>query len=711
MNQKQIRQRIRKMSLKEKAYEMTQFCPYYTFLDSGNVATGDDVSHLLPDDFNPTGSVLGMMNAESRIALQKIYLERELTPVLYAFDMIHGYRNLYPIPLAMAGTFDMELIEECAMMAATEARLNGLHITYAPMVDLCRDARCGRVMESGGEDPYLGGEAGKAVIRGYHKGGIACCVKHFAGYGFPEAGKEYNTTDISERNLKEYVLTPYRECMKEQPEMVMTSFNLLNGIPILGHREVMIDTLRIEWGFDGVVISHYSSSMEMVTHGYCEDKKECAEIAMNAKLDIQMFDSSYIDYFPELLAEGKITEAQIDESVERILTLKNMLNLFDNPFGDANAEQFEQAIRSEKHREIVRRASEESCILLKNDETLPLHKEQKIALIGPFAEERDLRSFWAAHSYAEECVTVKEGVENLLGHSVISAVGCPIDLFSNDNSQISTALLAAEQADTVVVCIGEERLHSGEGHSRADISLPAAQIALVKALKTLNKPLVFVVFGGRPLVLTDIVDYANAILYVWHPGTEGGNAIANLLFGIANPCGKAAMSFPRHVGQCPIYYNSFSTNRPKDENAGFIPFRSGYDDIINAPLYPFGYGLSYTTFDYSNFRLDKTEMRRNEAITASVTVTNTGNMDGKETVQLYLHDKFASVVRPIKELKSFQKIYLKAGEQKTVKFRITEEMLKFYSANGNYLAEAGEFEVFLGSDSSVKNSNSFLLID
>lgn len=540
-------------------------------------------------------------------------------------------------------------------------------------------------------------------------------MKHFAGYGAAEAGKEYNTTDISDRNLREYYLRPYRECLKENPEMFMSSFNLLNGKPILGHKEIMVDMLRKEWGFDGVVISDYSSVEELYEHGYCQSGEECARVSIESGLDIEMGSSVYAGFLPKLVREGVISEETLDESVLRVLELKNKLGMYENPDRYTDIRKRDEVTLSESARNLARKAAEESCVLLKNNGMLPLKENAKVAFVGPFVEEREIIGNWSKKAHIEDAVCIKEGVERLLKRVVPSASGCSRRLFDTDESGFEEAEKVCKDADFIVACVGEYMLNSGEAHSRADIRIPEIQRKLIARLYKPGKPLALVVFGGRPLALSDVAEFVDAILYVWQPGTEGGNAIANLIYGKANPCGKTVMSFPRSVGQCPIYYNNFSTARPKHKD---IPsfysderFRSGYDDEYNSPLYPFGYGLSYTEFGYSEFELSAAKLNRGGKITASVKLKNVGKKDGFETVQWYLRDLFASVVRPVKELKGYEKVFLKAGEEKIITFEITEETLKFYTDGGEFAAETGKFELFVGGNSRDCLKADFELVD
>lgn len=717
MEQKELRKLISAMSPEEKALQLTQY-PVYELDESAEaVVTGlCDLGGIDREALWCTGTILNAPNGETVQLIRKTRREKGIDdPFPFMLDVIHGYRTIYPVPLAMACTFNTTLIEDCAELAATEASCDGVDITFSPMVDLGRDARWGRVMEGAGEDPYWGGEVGKAIIRGYHKGGIACCVKHFAGYGAAEAGREYNTTDISERNLREYYLRAYRACLEEQPELFMSSFNLLNGKPILGHKEIMVDLLRKEWGFNGVVISDFGAVEELHEHGYCETGRDCARVAIESGLDIEMGSSVYASYLPELVRTGAISEEKLDESVLRVLELKNKLGMYENPERETNLATRDEVTLSESGRALSRRAVEEGSVLLKNNGALPLKENAKIALVGPFASTREIIGNWAGKGRIEECVTVKEGVEKLLQRAVPYASGCSWKLFDTDESGFEEAEHICTQADMIVACVGEHMMNSGEAHSRADIRIPEIQRKLIAKLHELKKPLVLVVFGGRPLVLSEIEAFADAILYVWQPGTEGGNGIVNLLYGKAIPCGKTVMSFPRSSGQCPIYYNCFTTGRPKKQDMPSAlsgeEWRTGYDDEYNSPLYPFGYGLSYTEFLYSDLKLSAAEMKRGGKITASVNLKNVGNRDGYETVQWYIRDLFASVVRPVKELKGYEKVFLKAGEERRICFEITEEMLKFYTDGGEYAAETGAFELYVGGNSRDCLKINFELVD
>lgn len=714
MKSVQIEDLLKKMSLQDKARQITQINADFIKADVKAEATGvSDGFDLTKADVFGCGSVLNFGDARDAEYIRKKYLEvsENKIPLVMMQDVIHGYRTIFPVPLALACSFDADLVEECCKMSAVEASLNGVDVTFSPMINLSRDARWGRVMEGYGEDPYLNGLFGRAAVRGYRAGGLASCVKHYAAYGAAEAGKDYNTTDLSEHNLREYYLRAFEECLKENPELIMTSFNLLNGVPVNANSHLLVDILRKEWKYNGVVISDYAAVIEMIKHGYAENKKECARVAALNAVDMEMMSSAYIEFLPELVEEGAVPASVVDEMAKRVLELKQKLNLFENPDNATSVQKAEEACLCPEHREIALRSAEKSFVLLENDGVLPLNEGQKVALVGPLAAEKNILGAWACAGRADECVSVKEGVEKLLGAKVLYSKGCSVDLLSDDESMIADAVKTAKKAEVAVACVGEHSYHSGESASRADICLPKVQVKLLKELKKAGKPVVAVIFGGRPQVLTGVKEIADAILYVWQPGTEGGSAIAETLYGKVCPEGKLAMSFPRSVGQCPVYYNHFSSGRPKskDELHGQA-YTCGYIDELNSPLYPFGYGLSYTRFEYGDIKLSSAVMERGGKISVSVPLKNCGSRAGGEVVQLYIRDKFASCARPVRELKAFRKVTLAAGEQKTVVFEITEDDLKFYGANGKFAAEAGEFEVMAGGDSRCAVAGVFRLL-
>lgn len=704
---KELIERISEMSLAEKVLQLTQYTAQTVLKnDDESIVTGNAVTDGMSGDMLwNIGSVLNGLNGETVTRIRQSRREKGIPePVMFMIDVIHGYRTIFPVPLAIACSFDTALAKRCAEMSAVEAKYDGTDVTFSPMVDLCRDARWGRVMESFGEDPYLCGEMGKAFIRGYHSGGIGCCVKHFAAYGACESGRDYAAANISEHTLKEYYLAPYKECLKENPEMFMCSFNSLNGIPMLANKKLLIDVLRKEWGFDGVLISDHSAVLELIKHGYVATDKECALAVEQSGLDIEMCTPSYAVNLPDLVKEGTVPESDVDRLVYRVLELKDKLGLYKNPDRYTDTAKFDKISVCDKHRDIARTAAEESSVLLKNNGVLPLSPSDKIALIGPFADSKEIVGAWNCKCRLGETVTVKEGVANLMGNAPLCIKGCNDGQFDTDESGFEEAVNYARSADVIVACIGENMNCSGEAHSRADIAVPRLQAELIRRLHALGKPIAVVLFGGRPQVLKDIEPFADAILCVWHPGTEGGNAIANLIYGKVNPSGKLAMSFPRSVGQCPIYYNNLSSGRPQTVDKptlirGKFIFESAYDDEYTSPLYPFGFGLSYTTFEYKDMKLSSKTVSAQKSIVASVNVKNTGTRDGQEVVQWYIHDKFASILRPVKELKGFEKVFLKAGEQKTVSFMIDIGTLEFYTASGEGKAESGEFELFVGASS------------
>ena len=536
-------------------------------------------------------------------------------------DVIHGCRTIYPVPLALGASFDTEIAEECSRMAAREAAAAGIHVVFAPMVDLARDPRWGRCMETTGEDPYLNYQMARAMVRGFQKDlpdgrGVAACVKHFAAYGQAEAGRDYNTTDMSEQTLRDYYLPAYRAAVEEGAKMVMTSFNALNGIPSAGNKRLVKGILREEWGFDGVVISDYDAVLEMRAHGYCETERDCAEKAMNATTDIEMMPASYLHCIPDLLKEGRLPMCRVDDAVRRVLQLKENLGLFDDPYRAASAAEEERLFLCAEHREIARRAAEASAVLLKKEGVLPFDKvrTKSIAVIGPFAD-RAMLGNWACYGREEEGISVFQGVRNLLPEAeVFYAEGCPGDIAENDCTGIREAAALAKSCNAVILCVGEASGMSGEAASRAELRLSASQKNLIREVVKNNGNTAAVLFCGKPLVLTDVIDDIPALAVAWQPGTEGGNALASLLFGEVNFSGKLPMTFPRSEGQIPIYYNCLRTGRPKPEEF-FAGYCSWYLDMPNAPLFPFGYGLSYIEFALSSVRADKTEMKRGESIT------------------------------------------------------------------------------------------------
>ncbi len=702
-----VKQLIARMTLKQKVAQLTQLNANF-FAESSAEITGPwEKLGIAQEDLCYIGSALNFHGVNEMIEIQKKHMESDPNriPMIFMMDVIHGFRTIYPIPLALGASFDPDLVAKCSRMAAREATAGGVQLTFTPMVDYVRDARWGRVMETCGEDPLLNSVMGAAQVKAFQGDDLsdpdtlATCVKHYAAYGGAEAGRDYNTVEISERLLREYYLPAYKACIDAGVKMLMPSFNSLNGVPSTANKWLMQTVLKNEWKFDGIVISDYNAIGELIKHGVAADKKQAAKMAFQNGCDIEMMSITYYLHIKELIDEGAITEAQVDAAVERVLNLKKELGLFEDPFRGASEEKEASVLLTPEHRAIAREAAENCAVLLKNDGTLPFSKDvRKVALIGPFADMKEIKGFWACNGRNDECVTVKEGVSALLPNvEIIAVAGCSAQWNECSTEDFDEAIAAAKDADAVVLCLGEPQNYSGEGNSRADLGLPGVQTELAKAILAVNTNTAALIFNGRPLVLTELDAIAPAILDMWFPGTEGGSAAANLLWGDANPCGKVSMSFPKSVGQCPIYYNHPITGRPKKKPEDVHqPYASNYIGCGNLPLYPFGHGLSYTQFTYESLVLDAKEMTADKPLTLHVTVRNSGACRGKETVQLYIHDLIAATVRPIQSLIAFEKVELAPGETKTLTFTVTEPMLRFWDAECNYISEAGEFDIFVG---------------
>ena len=686
-----------------------------------------------------SGSVLNVVGADQVRQIQKAHMEKSKIPLLFMADVVYGYKTVFPIPLGLGATWNPELVGKAFDQIAQEVIPAGVHVTFSPMVDLVRDARWGRCLESTGEDFWLNSRFAEAMVKGFQgehldaTHGIASCVKHFAGYGAVEAGREYNTVDLSERRLREEYLPAYRAAVDAGCEMVMTAFNTVDGIPATANRWLMHDVLRQEWGFDGVVITDYAAIDELIAHGVAEDQREAAKLAMEATVDIDMKTACYANHLADLVRDGKISQQCLDDAVWRVLKLKNKLGLFEDPYRGADeAEEAKQSCSAE-HRAMARKVAQEALVLLKNEgDVLPLKKVGvKYALIGPYSESQALIGLWAVHARQQDVITLKDALEEVVGEEHLkSALGCrfledesglgqfghsdeeqpdPQILVQRAKAQRDQALKVAQEADIVIMALGEHPMQSGEGGSRTDLTLPTIQQELLRDIHKLGKKIVLLVFSGRPLVLTETEKYADAVLEMWFPGTEGAHAAADILCGEVNPSGRLTMSFPYAVGQVPVYYNAFSTGRPAVSSSHSSRFTSRYVDCPNDPLYPFGYGLSYHTAEYRNLTLSDTKFQRGGSLMASVDVQNTGNVAGMETVQLYIRDVTGSVVRPIQELRDFQKVWLHAGETKTVVFQITEEMLKFHTKDMTYQAEPGKFVAMVGPNSKMTLNGEFWL--
>ncbi|MEH7886675.1 glycoside hydrolase family 3 N-terminal domain-containing protein [Bacillus sp. JJ1609] len=710
MNSQKLTSLLKEMTLDEKIAQLLQLAtPFFEGSKDEGQITGPLASmNITEENVRNTGSVLGASGgAKEAISIQEAHMKKNRLgiPLVFMADVIHGYKTIFPVPLAIGCSWDLDKAEQSAEIAAKEAAAAGVHVTFAPMVDLVRDPRWGRVMESTGEDPYLNSEFAKSFVRGFqgkdlknNKESVAACVKHFAAYGAAEGGRDYNTVNMSERQMRESYLPAYKAALDEGCEMVMTAFNTVDGIPATGNVKLMRDLLRDEWGFDGVLISDWGAVKEMIPHGVAEDEAEAAYKAIQAGVDIEMMTACYVDHLKAQVESGKVDEKLIDESVMRILTLKDKLGLFENPYRGADEALEQELIMSDAHRGATRELAVKSSVLLKNNGVLPINKEKKIALIGPFAQNEDILGPWSFLGSKEKAVRLYDGLLAKLDSSLLlTAKGCEIE--TGTEEQFAEAVKTAEEADVIVLALGEASEMSGEAGCRADIRLPEVQLELAAKMKELGKPIVAVLFNGRPLDLHGIWDEADALLEAWYPGTEGGNAVADILFGDANPSAKLTMSFPYSVGQVPVYYNHFNTGRPQGAPDAQERYVSQYLDIPNDPLLPFGFGLSYTSFEYSNVKLSDTSMSASKPLTVSVEVENTGEMAGEEIVQLYVRDVTGEVVRPMKELKGFKKVVLESGEKATVTFEITEEQLRYHHADLSFKSDPGKFIAFVGPNS------------
>lgn len=718
MGEHQLKNLLDQMTVEEKVGQLVQLAtPFFKGASDRGEITGPMVHmNIDEDDIKRTGSVLGASGAKETINIQKVHMEENRLgiPLLFMSDIVHGFKTIFPVPLAIGCSWDLDLAEKSASIAAKEAAVAGVHVTFAPMVDLSREPRWGRVMEGTGEDTFLNSQFARSFVRGFqgdlendpHK--VASCVKHFAAYGAPEGGRDYNTVDMSEWQLRENYLPAYKAALDEGAQMVMTAFNILNGMPSTGNEPLMRGLLRDEWNFDGVLISDWGAVKELIPHGVAENEKQAAEKAMKAGVDIEMMTSCYVNHVEDLIEEGTLEENILDEAVLRILQLKQKLGLFDNPYRGASEKEEEAYILSPENRKASRELASKSMVLLKNEGTLPLQKDQKIALVGPFANNTDILGPWSWGGSAEDTVTVASGFSQYLNEDqLLTSDGCGIE--TGTNEQLKIALEKAEQAEAIVVALGEHSDMSGEAGCRADIRIPEVQLELLKQIKSLGKPVTAVLFNGRALDLREVIENADAVIEAWYPGTEGGNALADILFGEVNPSAKLTMSMPYSVGQVPIYYNRYNTGRPKGAPDAQERYVSQYLDIPNEPLYPFGFGLSYTRFEYEGLTLSSKRIQQDESLTVSVKVTNTGDYVGEEIVQLYVRDLVGEVVRPLKELKHFEKVYLLPGEKKVVQFTLTEEQLRYYHANMEHKSDAGEFEVFVGPNSRDTKSERFRL--
>ncbi|NRD18619.1 beta-glucosidase BglX [Winogradskyella eckloniae] len=727
--EKKVDSLLRLMTLEEKVGQMNQYTGFWDA--TGPTPKSGDQAAIKYEHLKKglVGSMLNVKGVNQVKALQKIAVEetRLGIPLIFGFDVIHGYKTISPVPLAESASWDLEAIKKSAQNAAEEAAAAGINWTFAPMVDISRDARWGRVMEGAGEDPYLGSKIAIARVKGFQGEDlsspktIAACAKHFAAYGFPEAGREYNTVDIGTSTLYNIVFPPFKAATEAGVKTFMNAFNILNNIPATGSKFLQRDILKEEWGFNGFIVSDWGSIGEMVPHGYAENNKHAAELAAKAGSDMDMESNAYVKELANLVKEGKVEESLVDDAVKRILTVKFELGLFEDPYRYCNEKNEKQVVGKQEFQNDALDIAKKSIVLLKNENNLlPLKKEhQNIAVIGALGNDKTSPlGNWVLAGENGSAVSVLEGLKEYKGNSITYAEGAKVaipssklhftqelDINETDTSGFADAIALAKQSDIVVMVLGEHGLQSGEARSRTNIDLPGVQQELLEEVYKVNKNIVLVLTNGRPLAIPWASEHIPAIVEAWQLGTQSGNAIAQVLYGDYNPSGKLPMTFPRGVGQVPIFYNNKNTGRPNVEVREEV-FKSRYIDEVNAPLYPFGYGLSYTTFSYKNLKINKINARE---IKVSVDLTNTGTVKGKEVTQLYIHDKFASVVRPLKELKGFELIELEPKQTQTIAFTLTEKELGFYTNTGEFMVEPGTFNVFVGGSSNTTLSSEFIL--
>lgn len=735
MTEKQIKELMADMSVEEKIGQLMQLTGVFYADDA--IATGPmHEMNLTQQEVDYAGSVLSTVGAKNLKAIQDKYMARHPhhIPLMFMADVINGYRTIFPIPLGQGCSFNPELSKEMARIAAREMSHAGVHVTFSPMVDLVRDARWGRVMESTGEDPLLNGDYAQAIVEGYQgedvsdKERVSACIKHFAAYGSPVGGREYNQVEVSTRSLYEDYLPAYKRGVDAGTKMIMTSFNTLDRVPCTANSRLMKDLLRDEWGFDGLLISDWAAIREMLSHGIAADDEEAAYLAMKSEVDIDMSTNIYIKNLKKLIDDGKVSMDKLDERVYKVLSLKNDLGLFENPYKGADEDLDEAAIIEPSHRAFARAAAPETFVLLKNDGILPLPTKKsdackKIAFIGPFMEDDGVCGVWSHFFRPEENITIAQALrERNDDMEYVIARGCSV-LAANEHvagfkgpmdndideeemeKMMAEAVDIAASSDIVVIPLGEHRQYTGEGASRTEIVVPEHQLELLRRIEAVNKNIVVVNFSGRPLDLREVNKRAKALLQVWYPGTEAGHAIIDVLFGDSNPSGRLSMSFPYNVGQVPVYYNELITGRPKVSDTD--RFCSRYMDAPNKPLFVFGYGLDYTKYQYDNLRIDGDVLDGSRPLKVSVDVTNTGDRDGIEVVQMYIQDEAASVARPCRQLKGYEKVKIKAKETKTITFDINMDMLRFYDIDMNFVVEPGAFKVYVGRDSDATDFVSF----
>lgn len=707
-----------RMTVDEKIYQLVQFTSDGT---TTGPKTGDNFITQIQQ--GKVGSILNATGAKETREIQRINLEnsRLKIPLLFGYDVIHGYKTIFPINLGMASSFDTKAVELAARIAAIEASSAGVHWTFAPMVDIARDPRWGRVSEGSGEDAYLGTQMAIANVKGFQgddlskNNTILACAKHFAGYAAAEAGRDYNTVDMSERVLRETYLPPFKAMVLAGVKTFMTSFNEIAGVPSTANSFLLRDILKKEWKFDGFVVSDYTGINELIAHGFAKDEQEAAQLSINAGLDMDMVGATYVTTLKKSYDEGTVSIEVINDACKRVLDAKFDLGLFEDPYRYSNEKREKETIYKPEFLDAALTIANKSLVLLKNNNSiLPLNKNQKIAFVGPLVnDDKNIIGSWAALGDRSGYATsVKEGVLKLLGTTLNCTFDEGVDIQTTNRTLMQKAIDNAKSADVIVAVMGESENMSGEAGSKTNIDLPGLQKEFLAELKKTGKPIVLVLLNGRPLTLSWENDNIDAILEAWWPGTRGGDAIAQTLFGDNNPNGKLPITFPRNVGQIPIYYNHKNTGRPylglSDPEQ---KYKSRYTDSDISPLFPFGFGLSYTTFTYSELKISAYRIKRKETLKIEVEITNSGNFDGAEVAQLYIKDLVGSVTRPVKELKGFEKIFLKKGEKKIVSFEISSDDLKFYDKNMIFNSESGTFEIFIGGNSNTQNKKIFELID
>ncbi len=692
---------LQKMTLAEKVGQLNQFNIDKRDLESA-IAAGK------------VGSVLNALGAEETNRLQRIAMEKSRLhiPILFGYDVIHGYRTIFPIPLGIASTWDPAMAELAAATAAKEASAAGIRWTFAPMVDISRDPRWGRIAEGAGEDPYLGSVLSAAYVRGFQghdlsdANRIAACAKHYVAYGAAEGGRDYNSVDMSERQLREVYLPPFKAAVDAGVATLMSSFNTLNGVPATANDFTLREVLKGEWRFRGFVVSDYNSIGELIPHGVAVDPKEAARLALSAGVDMDMTSDAYLNQVADLVRSGALPQSVVDDAVRRVLRVKFQLGLFDRPYSDPEAER--TAFLTQENLAAARTVAQKSIVLLKNDgNVLPLAKPvPAIAVIGPLADDKpDMLGSWSGQGKPEDVVTVLQGIRDKLGSSARVSYRQGVAVEGSSTDGIADAVSAAAEAAVAILVLGEKSDMSGEAASRADLGLPGEQERLLEAVVATRTPVVLVLMSGRPLAIAWAAEHVPAILQAWFPGTQGGNAVADILFGDVNPSGKLPITFPRAVGQVPLYYAHLSTGRPAAKDR----YKTGYLDIPNSPLFPFGFGLSFTSFSYSSLRLNADQLGSSGSLKASVEVKNVGDRAGEEVVQLYVRDNVATVARPVKELKAFQRVTLAPGESRRIEFTVARDQLAFWNADKKLVVEPGVFNIFIGPNATQALEVSFEL--